>query len=573
MENKLLEIKDLSIGFGHNPSEQLAVKNISIDLNKGETLGIVGESGSGKSLTCLSAIGLLPKAATLTSGTLNFWSKMGQVSLERISEKLWRKYRGKEIAMIFQEPMSSLNPVMKCGHQVVEMIKIHFKVSNTEAKKRAIELLEEVKIKNPERIFNSYPHQISGGQKQRVMIAIAMACKPSLLIADEPTTALDVTIQKSILELMKDLQEKHGIGIVFVSHDLAVVAEIADKVAVMYDGDLVEYGATKEIFHHPKHAYTKGLLACRPPLAKRVEKLLTIDDYLEASKKNQEPQQKIISEEQRKKSHQHIFYQGEPPLLKVKDLCTTYVSKKGLIKRTTEITKAVNEISFEVFKGETLGLVGESGCGKSTLGKTILGLIEPTSGEIYYKNELTTKLNRKQKKDFKKNAQIIFQDPFASLNPKLSVGEALTEPMRVHRLHKNEAERKMEAQRLLDRVGLTADSYYRYPHEFSGGQRQRICIARTLAVKPEFVICDESVSALDVSVQAQVLNLLNELKTEFQLTYIFISHDLSVVKYMSDRMIVMNQGKIEEMGEADAVYSKPITPYTRELIQAIPKGL
>lgn len=573
MEKQLLQIKNLSIGFGTYPEDNLAVKNVSISLSKGETLGIVGESGSGKSLTCLAMMGLLPRAASITSGEINFWSGQGQVSLERTPEKLWRKYRGDAIAMIFQEPMSSLNPVLKCGHQIVEMIRIHRSVSKKEAKKKAIALLDEVKIKNPSRIFESYPHQISGGQKQRVMIAIAMACNPSLLIADEPTTALDVTIQKSILELMSDLQEKHGNGIVFVSHDLAVVAEIADKVAVMFNGNLVEYGATKEIFENPQHPYTKGLLACRPPLHHRVEKLLTIDDYMNARLDASEPELKVISEDQRKAQLSSIFDIQEKPLLEVHGLSTVYNSSKGFLKKKSEKTVAVDDVSFGVYKGETLGLVGESGCGKSTLGKTILGLLQPSEGRILYKGNDISNLKGKARKDFKKNVQIIFQDPFASLNPKLSVGEAIMEPMKVHQIGKSYSDRKQKAKALLVKVGLEEEVFYRYPHEFSGGQRQRISIARTLAVEPEFVICDESVSALDVSVQAQVLNLLNELKNEFQLTYIFISHDLSVVKYMSDRMIVMNQGQIEELGEADAVYNQPITAYTKELINAIPKGI
>lgn len=572
MGEKLLNISNLTVGFGENAKKNAAVKNVSLELNRGETLGIVGESGSGKSLTCLSMIGLLPRSAKLLSGEISYYGENGEVSLNRLNEKYWRKYRGNSIAMIFQEPMSSLNPVYRCGRQIIEMLKTHRSMSLRDAKNRALKLLEEVKIKSPERIYKSYPHEISGGQKQRVMIALAMACDPDLLIADEPTTALDVTVQKSILELMKSIQKKHGNGIVFVSHDLSVVAEIADKVAVMYKGEVVEYGARDKIFNEPEHPYTKGLLACRPPLTRRVHQLLTIEDYMAAHNQNQMPQQYFLSEEERNRNLRQIFLTNEKPYFKINNLVTTFTSKKGWFSKEQIITYAVNGVSFEVYKGETLGLVGESGCGKSTLGKTLLGLIQPKSGEIYFKGKRIEKLKGKEVKDFKKNVQIIFQDPFSSLNPKISVGDAIMEPMKVHGFGKSAKDRNYKAKIFLEKVGMDPDHFYRYPHEFSGGQRQRISIARTLAVNPEFIICDEAVSALDVSVQAQVLNLLNELKEEYKFTYIFISHDLSVVKFMSDRMIVMNEGKIEEMGEADELYNGPITAYTQKLIQSIPGG-
>jgi peptide/nickel transport system ATP-binding protein len=482
--------------------------------------------------------------------------------------------------MIFQEPMTSLNPVFTCGDQVMEAIMLHQKISKQEAKAKTIELFKEVQLPRPENIFETYPHQISGGQKQRVMIAMAMSCNPSLLIADEPTTALDVTVQKTILELMQKLQQEHEMGLMFITHDLGVIAELADKVVVMYKGKIVEQGNVMDIFSNPQHPYTKGLLACRPPLNRRLHLLPTVSDFMrveedgtvtESDKSVKEVTDKLVVTAQEREKHLKDIY-SQQPILQVKNVKTYFPISKGVFGKSTEYVKAVDDVSFDVYPGETLGLVGESGCGKTTLGRTILRLIEPTAGEIIYNGKNIAELSAKELREIRKDMQIIFQDPYSSLNPRITIGEAIMEPMKVHGILGNDKERKDRVLELLSRVNMPAEHFYRYPHEFSGGQRQRICIARALALNPQFIICDESVSALDVSVQAQVLNLLNELKKEFKFTYIFISHDLSVVKFMSDRMVVMNKGKIEEMGYADDIYSNPQTEYTRKLISAIPKG-
>ena len=581
MKNKLLEFQNLVTEFQTEGTVVKAVNDVSFTLNKGETIGIVGESGSGKSVTSLSAMRLIPSPpGKISNGNIIYHDGDSKINLLNISEQKMRSYRGNDIAMIFQEPMTSLNPVFTCGDQVTEAIILHQNLDKKEAKKLAISLFKEVELPDPERIFSTYPHQISGGQKQRVMIAMAMSCKPSVLIADEPTTALDVTVQKTILELMQALQREHDMGIMFITHDLGVIAELADKVVVMYKGKIVEQGNVWDIFTNPSHPYTKGLLACRPPLNKRYKFLPTVSDFMTVDKNGNIVDNNIsvseftksleISSEERQDKHKKIF--SEKPILKIKNLKTFFPIRNGFFGGITDYVKAVNNVSFDVFPGETLGLVGESGCGKTTIGRTIMRLEEPTDGVMIYNEKNVSKMNAKQLRDFRKEVQIIFQDPYSSLNPRMTIGNAIMEPMKVHNILQNDEERKARVEELLSRVSLDPSHFYRYPHEFSGGQRQRIGIARALAVNPKFIICDESVSALDVSVQAQVLNLLNELKDEFGLTYIFISHDLSVVKYMSDRMVVMQNGKVEEMGDADQIYNNPKTQYTKKLIDAIPEG-
>ena len=587
MQNKLLEVIDLQTYFSTEEGITKAVDKVSFTIHRGETVGIVGESGSGKSVTSLSIMRLIASPpGNIVGGQILYYPSDGSkpIDLLQISENQMRQYRGNEIAMIFQEPMTSLNPVFTCGNQVIEAILLHQKTTKAEAKRLTLELFEKVQLPDPERIYKAYPHQLSGGQKQRVMIAMAMSCNPNILIADEPTTALDVTVQKRILELMTDLRQEIDASIIFITHDLGVIAEVADRVIVMYKGKIVEQGTIKDIFVNPQHPYTKSLLACRPPLDYRMSKLPVVSDFMNVAKKDDgsiKITEKTVSLDEIIESvkvkpettkERLKVLKAQTPILEVKNLKTWFSAEKNFFGKTTKYIKAVDDVSFVVYPGETLGLVGESGCGKTTLGRTILRLTEAKEGEVFFEGRDILKLTRKELKALRKDVQIIFQDPYSSLNPRMTIGNAIIEPMQVHRILNTDTERKDRVIELLETVGLEAIHYERYPHEFSGGQRQRICIARALALNPKFIICDESVSALDVSVQAQVLNLLMELREQFGFTYIFISHDLSVVKFMSDRMIVMNQGKIEEIGVADEIYNHPKKPYTQQLIEAIPKG-
>ncbi|WP_299272339.1 ABC transporter ATP-binding protein [uncultured Psychroserpens sp.] len=563
MENpKLLDIKNLSVSFFSEGTENKIIHNISYQLYPNEILGIVGESGSGKSVSSMAILGLLPKTISkITQGSIEFNGR----NLTTLSQKALQHIRGKEIAMIFQEPMSSLNPSMTCGKQVLEILLQHTSLSKSEATAETLSLFEKVKLPLAKRVYGAYPHEISGGQKQRVMIAMAIACKPKILIADEPTTALDVTVQKDIITLLKQLQKEEQMSIIFISHDLSLVSEIADRIAVMYKGDIVEQGTVSQIFKSPKELYTKALINSRPSMDDRLKQLPTIDDFMNDSQNSE-----IITSEERAQNHKKIY--SRPPLLEVINLEKEFLSKSGWFSKPN-VFKAVNQVSFKLYKGETLGLVGESGCGKSTLSNAILQLNPATAGSIIYKGNDITTLSESKMRQLRKDIQIIFQDPYASLNPRLTVGNAIMEPMKVHDIGSNDNDRKAKVLELLLKVGLDDSYFNRYPHEFSGGQRQRIGIARAIALEPQLIICDESVSALDISVQAQVLNLLNTLKQNYGFTYIFISHDLAVVKYMSDQLVVMNKGEIEEMDDADIIYSNPKKEYTKKLIHAIPKGL
>lgn len=578
----LLEVKNLVTDFKTEDEYIRAVDDVSFTLHRGETIGIVGESGSGKSVTSLSIMQLIPNPpGRISGGELIYHSKDGRkVDLTKISAKDMRNLRGNDIAMIFQEPMTSLNPVIKCGEQVMEAIILHRKVSRRAARLRTLLLFEQVQLPDPELILDRYPHQLSGGQKQRVMIAMAMSCNPSILIADEPTTALDVTVQKTILDLMLKLQREENMGILFITHDLGVIAELADKVVVMYKGKIVEQGPVLEIFKDPKHPYTKSLLACRPPLDVRLKRLPVVSDFMRLDEKGQIVEiPKTVSEaissvtitkEEREKTHKELY--SREKILQLQNVRTWFPARKTFFGKVTQYVKAVDDVAFDVYEGETLGLVGESGCGKTTLGRTILKLADAQSGRIIYRGKDILQMPENEFRGLRKDLQIIFQDPYSSLNPRIKVGDALLEPMKFHKIGNSNKQRREMVHDLLSKVGLESKHYGRYPHEFSGGQRQRICIARALAVNPKFLICDESVSALDVSVQAQVLNLLNSLKKEYKFTYIFISHDLSVVKFMSDRMVVMNKGQIEEIGDSDEIYNNPQSEYTKKLINSIPKG-
>lgn len=581
----LLKVNNLQTWFRSEETVVKAVDGISFTLKRGETIGIVGESGSGKSVTALSLMGLVPNPPGYIAGgeILLNTKENNQIDICKVPERTIRNIRGNEISMIFQEPMTSLNPVFTCGEQVMETLRAHLPISRRVAYEKALDLFRKVELPRPESIYDAYPHQISGGQKQRVMIAIAMCCNPSILIADEPTTALDVTVQAKILNLMRQLRDENNMSIIFITHDLGVIAEIADKVMVMYRGKVVEQGDVLEIFNRPKHPYTKGLLACRPRLDVKMKVLPTVSDFMELDGEGNlvEKRSRFYSvghallmnftTDEEVKERQDDLAKQEPQLV-IKNLKTYFPVTKGLFGKVTDYVRAVDDVSFHVYPGETVGLVGESGCGKTTLGRTILRLQEPTSGEIYFEGKKINDLNGREMREMRKDIQIIFQDPYSSLNPRMTVGEAITEPMKVNKVLGSDFQRKKRAMELLERVSLDPLHFERYPHEFSGGQRQRICIARALALNPKFIICDESVSALDVSVQAQVLNLLNKLKAEFNFTYIFISHDLSVVKFMSDRIIVMNKGKIEEAGFAEDIYHNPQSDYTKNLISSIPKG-
>ncbi len=566
--SSLLAIRNLKVSFIHEGKWIEAVHGIDLDVFAGRTLGLVGESGSGKSVSSLSVMRLLnEKQSRIEADSIQIEGE----EIKDFTEKQMAEVRGKRIAMIFQEPMTSLNPVYKCGYQVSEIILQHETVSKTEAKQRVINLFKQVMLPRPEAIYNSYPHELSGGQKQRVMIAMAIACNPKLLIADEPTTALDVTVQLEILKLLHKLQTDTGMGMIFITHDLGVVAEIADDVAVMHNGEILECGTVQQILNQPRHPYTQGLLACRPPMDVRLKRLPIVKEFLDGlwqGGKEQILHDLQIMDTQRQDHLRQLY--SKQPLLKVEGLKTWYPLRKGIFNRVYGHVKAVDDVTFEVYEGETLGLVGESGCGKTTLGRSILRLAEPTDGKVWFDGIEVTALKGQTLRDFRKQAQIVFQDPYSSLNPRLTIGEAIAEPMRVHGIETNSGKLRDAVCDMLEQVGLQAEHYDRYPHEFSGGQRQRICIARALAVNPRLVICDESVSALDVSVQAQVLNLLNRLKEERQLTYIFISHDLSVVRFMSDRVVVMYNGKPVETNDADVLFEHPQNDYTKKLIAALP---
>ncbi len=563
----LLQIKDLEVSFKTEDGFVKAIYGISFSVGKGETVAVVGESGSGKSVTALSSLQLIPQPpASYPNGSIHFTKKDGSViDLLKASAKEMQGIRGNEIAMIFQEPMTSLNPVFTCGMQVMEAIQLHQKVNKEEAAKRALQLFEKVKLPNPAAMLSRYPHQLSGGQKQRVMIAMAMSCNPSLLIADEPTTALDVTVQNTILQLIKELQQETGMGVLFITHDLGVVHDIADKIVVMYKGQIVEQGSVRDIFDNPQHPYTKALLACRPALHPKGKRLPVVSDFLEVESANL----KIESSEWPVASSGKQVASSSP-LLQIQDLNVWFPEQKKMFGKSSSFIKAVNNVSFDVYNGETLGLVGESGCGKTTLGRALLRLVHATSGSILLNGENILSKSSAAFKQQRKDLQIVFQDPYSSLNPRISIGDAIAEPMLVHQLQPNQKKAKEKVMELLENVNLTPAHFNRYPHEFSGGQRQRIVIARALALHPSFIVWDESVSALDVSVQAQVLNLLNDLRQEFNFTSIFISHDLSVVRYICDRIIVMNKGQIEEMGLSEEVYFNPKSDYTRQLLSAIP---
>ena len=572
----LLKVNNLRISFCRDDKWQEAVHGVDFEVFEGKTLGIVGESGSGKSVSNLAVMQLLDRRKSrIEADSILLEDK----DISHYNDEQMSEVRGRQIAMIFQEPMTSLNPVYKCGFQVMEAFgwqKTKGKGQKTlstsqQHKEKVLELFEKVKLPNPEIIFDKYPHELSGGQKQRVMIAMALISNPKVLIADEPTTALDVTVQKEILKLLKELQRENGMGMIFITHDLGVVSEIADDVVVMNKGLIVEKGKTRDILNNPQHPYTKGLIACRPPLDYRLERLPVVKEFLDGIwiDNDQVKNELLITDEERKKQHELLY--SQEPILKVENLRTWYPLRQGVFGRTYDHIKSVDDVSFDVYPGETLGLVGESGCGKTTLGRSILRLVEPTSGNVIFEGRDITKLNNKELREYRQQAQIVFQDPYSSLNPRICIGDSIAEPMLVHGIEKDAKKRRERVCRLLEEVGLEASHYQRYPHEFSGGQRQRICIARALAVNPKLIICDESVSALDVSVQAQVLNLINRLKKEFHFTYIFISHDLSVVRFMSDRVVVMYNGKIQEMNEADALFNNPQNDYTKKLIASICK--
>jgi peptide/nickel transport system ATP-binding protein len=573
----LLKIKNLKTYFHTRGGTNRAVDDISFSIDKGEIVGVVGESGSGKSVTCHTMLGLLPQPpAKVEGGTVTFDGD----ELLNLSKPLLRAIRGKRISMIFQDPMSCLNPYLKILDQITEPILIHESVSRETAENRAIEMMKKVGIRDAESRSHSYPHEFSGGMRQRVMIAMALVTKPDLLLADEPTTALDVTVQSRILKILRDLKDDLGVAVLFVTHDLGVVAELADRVVVMYRGKIVEQGNTQDLFKNPSHPYVKGLLACRPTLETQYKILPTVEDFLQTE--IEEDGSYTLSDHPNAKGRlakltspvkSEREEKGTPTsLLHVSALKVHFHSGGGFLGSPHKTVKAVDDIDLQITKGRTLGLVGESGCGKTTLGRAILRLQKSKSGSILYDESELTKLSQPEMLPFRKRMQIIFQDPYASLNPRQTIEQALTEPMLVHKIGINQSERRDRIVSLLEEVGLGAEFLLRYPHEFSGGQRQRISVARALAVEPEFIVCDECVSAMDVSVQAQVLNLLRQLQQKRNLTYLFISHDLSVVKFMSDDMIVMKNGKVMENGNAETIYRNPQSEYTRELLDAIPSS-
>ncbi|EDX87426.1 nickel import ATP-binding protein NikD, putative [Synechococcus sp. PCC 7335] len=577
----ILDVRNLSIAFPTKTGAIDAVKSVSFSIDPGQTLGLVGESGSGKSVTSLALIGLLEES-TQVSGEIWFCDpntpNAEPVDLLKLSLEDRRRYRGRLISMIFQEPLTSLNPVYTCGDQLIEALKLHQDLTGSAAEAKAIALFEEVKLPKPKQVLGRYPHQLSGGQQQRVMIAIALAGNPAVLIADEPTTALDVTIQSTILDLLRDLQTARGTAILFITHDMGVVSQIADRVAVMYKGDLVEIAPVYELFANPQHPYTQGLLNCRPRPNKQLRRLPTVSDFMNvdenkeitATVRTEAERAELLAEVSPTEIEQHrTELLQQQPLLTVNELTKGFPVRHGFFSKKT-VFRAVDSVSFDVYPGETLGLVGESGCGKSTLSRCLLRLIEPTSGSISFDGQSVLALSSDEMRRLRREMQIVFQNPYGSLDARQTIGSAIMEPMRIHGLGGDERQRRSRTADLLERVGLSASAMSRMPFEFSGGQRQRVCIARTLACEPKFIICDESVSALDVSVQAQVLNLLKDLQQEFNLTYIFISHDLSVVKFVSDRIMVMNKGRIEEIGPSEAIYNSPQRPYTQELIAAIP---
>lgn len=574
----LLEVKNLSVEFTTENRRFKAVDDISFTIQPGECMALVGESGSGKSVTSMAIMRLLSPKSSSISGNIHFIHKGASKSLLALTEREMQQMRGASISMIFQEPMTALNPLIKCGEQVAEVLRLHLRLNRRDAYRRTLELFDQVRLPRPESIYHSYPHQISGGQKQRVMIASAISCRPSLLIADEPTTALDVTVQKSILHLLGDLRREYNMAMLFITHDLGIVSEISQQISVMYKGKLVEEGNTQSVFKQARHPYTKGLLACRPNLETRWNRLPTLDYFIKVANTGEIQESgrslttndsNIESETSRRIRHQQLY--NAAPVMKIQGVTKTYpVESKSWRFKKEKIT-AVDQVSLDIYPGEVLGLVGESGCGKSTLGRLVLKLDDITSGNITYRNQNLDAIGSKELRALRKKIQIVFQDPYSSLNPIKRIGESIVEPMLVNKIFRQYSQCKKAAIELLEKVGLQAEHFDRYPHEFSGGQRQRIVIARALSVNPEFIVCDECVSALDVSVQAQIINLLKDLKAENNLTLLFISHDMGVVKYISDRVAVMQAGKIVELNEADKLFADPQQAYTKHLIDAIPK--
>jgi peptide/nickel transport system ATP-binding protein len=575
-ENIILSLKDFSLSFINDDESNLVVNDVSFNLKKGTTLGIVGESGSGKTVTTLSLIKLLNyPPAKIISGKAILKTDNSKVDLLSLNQNQLIKYRGKKISCIFQTPMTSLNPSMRCGKQVEEMFKIHSNLSKKESYLQTIELFKEVNLPRPEHIYRSYPFEISGGQRQRVMIAMAIACKPDILIADEPTTALDVVVQKNIIELLIDLQKKYGTSIIFISHNLGIIKEIADYTLVMKNGEVVEYGTTDQIFNNPQNTYTMGLIACKPNVYYKLKKLPTVEEIenLHTQNSNFNVKDYINSlkiEEDYKlgNNKEGLEENKRENLLEIKDLCVYYKISNSLLKKNKKYVKAVNNVNLQIKKGETLGLLGESGCGKSSLSRAIIGLEEPTSGEIFFEGAEISNSRKKNKTKVNKDIQMIFQDPYSSLNPKKTVGSALLEPLKVHNIFNIKKDQKDRIFYLLDKVGLKSSDINKYPHEFSGGQRQRICIARALTMNPKLLICDEPVSSLDVSVQAMVLNLLAQLKEELDLTILFISHDVAVVRHISDKIAVMKDGIIIEVNDPINLIYNQSNDYINNLIKS-----